>query len=103
MRIIKRRMKIKYKEVTELQWQQAYTKYLQICIMRPGTNPTYHSIDDFQMFAANIWRPLPDVDLPVESEEKFVERVTKAEAKEDYTDLQFIANKRGDVVSCVLF
>lgn len=103
MKLIKRRTRIKYKEITELQWQQAYSKYLEICIMRPGTNPSYSSINDFQMFAANIWLPIAEVELPVETEEKFIQRVTKTEKKEDFTDLQFIANGYGEVVSCILF
>jgi hypothetical protein len=102
MKLIKRRTKMVFKEVTDLEWQRAYTRYLEICLLRPN-QPKYNGLEDFKMFCATIWRPIPGVELPVETEEEFITRVTKVEKKEQFLSLQFIPNQHGEVVSCILF
>lgn len=100
-------MQIEYKEISETAWLEAYVKYLQTYPMRLS-RPTehdkhIHDLQSFKLFAANIWHPIAEVAQQTESEEKFIERATKIESKEEYTDLQFIANDLGEIVSCVLF
>lgn len=109
MKLIKRRTKISYKPITDLQWHEAYSKYLLICIFKPKGYDAkdYYvcgSLEEFKTFAANIYHPLPEVDQPVETEQEFVARVTKTDSKSDkYVDIQFISNSWGEIVSCVLY
>lgn len=105
MKLIKRRTQMIYKEITDVEWQQAYVKYLEIRVMRNSFGiAEYNSFEDFKLFAANIWCPIREVEKDVETEEAFIQRVTKADGNQrTYNRAQFVANDRGEIVSCVLF
>lgn len=103
MKLIKRQMQLIYKELTELDWQKAYSRYLEAHIFSELTG-ICSSLSQFQAWANQIWHPIREVETPVETEEEFVQRVTKVESKSrDFNKVQFISNGHGEIVSCVLF
>lgn len=101
MKLVKRQLHCEYREPTDQEWQDAYTRYLESHLMNKSEFPQelYTSFMTFRVYAHSIWHPLREIETFPETEADFVERI----GKRKFTNARFISNAQGEIVSCVLF